>query len=69
MAWAQLGRYCDTDCPKRQLVLMVLRAVPDYESNNLVLLKLVEYLGNTNNVVSAFAFNEVGAWNCILGLC
>ncbi|CAH0039431.1 unnamed protein product [Clonostachys solani] len=36
-----------------------LGRVGDEEELNLVLIQLLEYLGNSNNVVSAFAFNEL----------
>lgn len=33
--------------------------VVSYDELNLVLIKLVDYLGNSNNIVSAFTFNEL----------
>jgi hypothetical protein len=51
------------------LILKTSRVVPD-EELNLVLVKMLEFLGHRNMIVSAVAFNEVGAiYSCLPSSC
>lgn len=56
MAWGQLGRYASNHTKR---FLLTLYSVLRDRELNLVLLRLVEYLGYTNQIVSGVAFNEV----------
>jgi serine/threonine-protein kinase ATR len=60
LAWAQVGRYICTILGILCKSANHLRIVKNDELN-IVLLKLVGYLGHSNPIVSGVAFNEVGA--------
>lgn len=56
-AWGQVGRQAFL-CLFLIRILTLDRILND-EELNLILLRLVEYLGNSNSVISGAAFNEV----------
>jgi hypothetical protein len=51
------------------VVSLTLHRVSEDRELNLVLLRLVEYLGHTNQIASGAAFNEVGTALCVPRLC
>ena len=57
LAWGQIGRYCPTVHFSSNLA-KPKRVVKD-EQLNLVCRKLVEYLDNSNSIVTGTACNEV----------
>lgn len=60
MAWGQVGVYVllPSFVALPHILLMLHRIVSD-EGLSLVLVKLLDFLGHSNTMVSAFAFNEV----------
>ena len=61
MAWSRIGRYaCPPFSYSHEAVLIpYLASVVDEDQLNLVLVKLVEYLGHSTAITSATAFAEV----------
>lgn len=58
LAWGQVGRYSGLQLLKFASEANAIRVVQDQELN-VVLLKLLDYLGHTNPIVSGVAFSEV----------
>lgn len=57
LAWGQLGRCVNAELDRKEM--LTYNSVGEIKCLNVVLMKLVEYLGSSNQLVSSIAFNEI----------